>query len=343
MSDSLFNYESAFSLILSLQEQIRNVPNNNVDAVEDLTDKFTRLSKLTIGELEFARRMGFESIPCIRISPYPILWTQYDQPVAMDFIINLENMRYCVDVKYYDWKKLGKEFIIKTTKLSSIGKYRDYHFFDGALIALKRFEKWYLFDINDLKKKASSESGLLKINFSELSEINKLTENHISINTGAIKRNTDKFDPPSFATVGGVYVKEIDIDERDCTIRFPFSTTSKAEKDDFCLYEGIQAKVLVSLYTKTLKNLNLIYKEFNYFTNVDKFTDSLPTEFTLSDSVNEIKSSTELKHKCLNTFTNMKVLFSEKGDELRFYYHRLYAILTADERKKDKKKSEIKV
>lgn len=338
-----FEYESAFSLILSLQEQVKHSKTNaEDDTVEALSEKFSRLSKLTVGELEFARRMGFDQIPCIRLSPYPILWNDYDQPVPMDFIIKLDSKSYCVDVKYYDWKKLQSEFILSKTKLSSIGRFRDYHSFDGALIALKRFEKWYLFDISDLKRMSVQSNNVLKISFTDLEKINKLKEKHIVFNTGAFKKPSDKYNIPSdIATGGGIYVNAIKIDKTKIT--FPFSTTSKATDDDLCEFDGLNAKVLIKLHDRLGINMNAVYKEFNHFSECDMFTDSLPTAFSLTDAIQEVRSEAELRQKCLNSLTKMKLLFHEDGDKLKFYYHRLYAILTFAERKSDRKKSEIKV
>jgi len=340
-STSPFAYENAFSLILSLQEQIQHIKPSGENAVEDLSNKFSRLSKLTIGELEFARRMGYEQIPCTRISPYPILWNDYDQPIPMDFIILLNNKRYCVDVKYYDWKKLSKEFIISKTVINTIGKFRDFHHYDGGLIGLKRFEKWYLFDIVDLKKSASNKGKVFSISFTELEKINLLNEKHICFNTGTgANHQTDIYDPHPKSTFGGIYVKTIE--SKDEHIKFQFSTDSIAEQEDLLTYRGTQAIVLNSLYNKINNNLNLICKEFGNFAEVNNFTDSLPTAFTLSDRIQNVNSEKKLKEDYLNNFTKMKLVFHDKGNSLRFYYQRLYYILTYEMRQEMKEKqSEI--
>jgi hypothetical protein len=337
--DNPFEYENIFSLILSLQEQIKSTKKDSFNTSEAIADKFERLSKLTVGELEFARRMGFEEIPCVRLSPYPLLWEKYKQKVPADFLILMNNKRYCVDVKYYDWKKLKEEFIFEKTKLNSIGQFRDFHKFDGALIAFKRFEKWYLFDIKDFNENAIGTGNILKISFSELEKINILDEKHIIFNTGAVKKSFSVFDiPTDISTSGGVYFNKISINEERNEIKFPFSTISSVKDEDNMIYENKDAKVLITLYERLLKNMNLIYKEFGFFKDVNRFIDSLPTPFTISDNIPEINSKKELNEMCLNKFTKLKILFCEEGDKLKYYYARLFNIVTLAQRKSDEEK-----
>jgi len=337
-SDDPFEYETAFSLILSLQEQTKCAKDKGHETAEEISEKFSRLSKLTIGELEFARRMGFEDIPCIRISPYPILWREFEQPVPADFLITLNSKRYCVDVKYYDWKVLGKKIVIPKRKIDLVEKFSKYHKFDGGLVAFKRFEKWYLFNIDNFVKKAKRKGNIYEMLFSDLDKLSLLEEKHLIFNVGSLRKYSKYPLSEDMATGKGIYFKGIEIDKTRKIIKFSFSANPNETKDKVLSYEGIQGEVLIKLYEKIQKNMSLLYNEFDSLDSIECFTDSLPTLFTVCDDIIKINSVDKLYSCCLNQVTLSKVIFIDKGPKLEYFFARIYSIIEREMKNKEQSK-----
>ena len=112
------DYEDVFNLILSLVEQVRSdIKDNTPIVAEELEDYFHRLSKGTIGEYEFMRRVAFENYPILKIAAFPILWKRFGQPIAPDFLVLIKRKLSCVEVKNYHWKVLIMLFILRINQI----------------------------------------------------------------------------------------------------------------------------------------------------------------------------------------------------------------------------------
>src|SRR4030043_1503338 len=139
MADPVFKYDEVFSLILSLVEQVSKDKGEGYLTSDTLDDYFKRLTKRTLGEYEFARRMAFEHVNLVRLAPYPILREKFKQPITMDFLMYFNGKKAWVDVKCYDMTLLKNKIIIHKHLVDDLITFKTQFGLDAAYLGIKRY------------------------------------------------------------------------------------------------------------------------------------------------------------------------------------------------------------
>ncbi len=318
------DYEEVFNLILSLIEQVRSDVNKERQiSADELESYFHRLARGTVGEYEFTRRMAFESYPVIRVAAFPMLWLKYEQPVTPDFISRIKNKLACIEVKNYFWSTYLKELVIRKNSLENCKKFKEFMKLDIACIAIKRFEKWYLIDIEDYLKEAKLEDNYYKAPIGRVLDKNLLNEDLIVFDTGnQMDYSKLGFKPPENSKEKGIYYKEIKVNEDTKEIRVKYGDHNSTEE---LIFEGYQKEVVEIIFHIIEKNLRNIYSSGFEFNDIEFIEDILPTRFSVADKLRD-KFQRKDVEAIFNTLSK-SVIFIGNNKETTYYLYRIASII----------------
>ena len=318
------DYEEVFNLILSLVEQVRSDVNKNKQiSAEELEEYFTRLSKGTIGEYEFTRRMAYESFPVIRIAALPILWQKYKQPVTPDFIVRLDGKSICVEVKNYDWRTYIHKLKIKKSSLENCRKFRDFMKLDAACVGIKRFEKWYLIDIEEYMKHAKLVNNHYEVTIKDVLDKNLLNEELVVFNTGnQADYSKHEIYPPPDSSIGGIIYKDIKIDKSSNEIIL-YGGNDKTRSE--LSYVDIQKDIIHIIYETIEKNIRGVFSLGYDFWDIKYIEDMLPTKFSITDKLRDRYYKGQVEPH-FNTLTQ-SAIYCGNNEEVRYYLRRIADVL----------------
>jgi len=342
-----FIYEEVFSLILSMTQQFLEDRDSGLLDTETTENYFSRLTKLALGEYEFARRMAFEGIPVVRLAPYKTIIDIYRQRPPEDFIFEYEGKTCCVDVKYYNSLIMQNKIILKKRYVDNVKKFCDTFALDEAYIAIKRFERWYMLkavDIEDLPK----VNGCYEIDINWARNNHEvLDEQHCIFNLGSGRpipifeedKKVEIINPPESVDRLGVYYGSIEINEDDGKFAFTYKENKVEET-------GIRAGFLTNLYHRIDKNFRTILSEGIYqLDDINGFEDLCPTVFSLIDNIRpfikDIKDNITDKDaafsRCITPLSDAKYLIIGDYSDVRYFFYRLWLM------KVKKLKEELKI
>lgn len=316
------DYEEVFNLILSLIEQVRSdVKKEQPVSANELENYFMRLSKGTVGEYEFTRRMAFEDYPIIRIAAFPMLWMKYKQPVTPDFIAKIDNKLACIEVKNEVWKKFTKELIIKKNSLENCEKFKTFMGLDISCIAIKRFEKWYLLDTENYKKHAILKGNNYSAPIEKVCDENLLDEKLIVFDTGNQSRSV--YSPPTNSKKEGVFYKNIKYSEDSKNIKLRYGHFKNQKELDF---EGDQKEIIGIIFETIEKNFRNVLSNGYEHKDIDLIEDILPTKFSITDKLRDKYKIEEVDSK-FNTLSQSGVIFIEDNKKTKYYLYRIACII----------------
>ena len=320
------DYEEVFNLILSLVEQVRSDFNESKQiSAEEMNDYFSRLSRGSLGEYEFTRRMAYDSIPVARIAALPILWQKYAQPVTPDFIVRIDGKSICVEVKDCHWRKYINTLEIKKSSLDNCRKFRDFMGLDRACVGIKRFEKWYLIDIEDYLKHATIVNNYSCMNYKvpikDILNKNLLNEELVVFDTGN-RYKASQFDayPPKNSKPEGVIYKWIRIEPNSSHIKLYYGYDKTKNR----VFEATQKEIIQIIYKTIEKNLRDLLSKGYEFNDVKYVEDMLPTKFSITDKLRDKYKKNEVD----SHFNTLKdVICCGNNEEVRYYFSRIYSVL----------------
>ena len=356
--DSPFAYEEVFSLILSLTQQVLEDKEKGTRKQETMENYFIRLTKWALGEYEFARRMGFDGIPVVRIAPYRVLWTYYGQRAPEDFIFQYKEERCCVDVKFYDSFRMLHRIEIPEYYVKGVQSFQhDFHL-DRAFLAIKRFERWYLLDADKVSTLPKNQNRhIVEIDWAR-SNHEILDEQHVFFNIGRLVRpigvgasseeirwhdamgRSLVIKPPSGATKNGVDLRKIDFNHADKIAKFEFSLdmeTQATQPTEVAATEYSIFRNLLSRIQENFRTIMLRDELKNKLSNVIRFEDLCPTVFTICDELPELQAKEasvppkELAfQKGLRNLENANYVLIGQPDKVAFYVAKYFMIVLHD-------------
>jgi len=308
-------YEEVFTLILSLVEQVKSdISKGTHVSSDDLENYFERLSKGTLGEYEFTRRMAFEGFPVVKIAAFPILWRDYAQPVPADFIVRIGGKTACVEVKNYTWKTYLKNLVIKKSSVDNCLKFKQHLNLDAACVGIKRFGSWYLLDITDFYKFATltGNGKWLAVPVDIIKNKNLLNEEHVIFDVG--NEQIQPMKPPPDSRREGIYYKGIKYYPFQPKITFKYGTREKNEEN---VHEGLQAEILGTLYLMIEERFKDLFSSGYEYNDVVAPIDLIPTKFAITDRLRD----KNLKHEVDSTFNTLKRSAIMIGKEIDTIYY----------------------
>lgn len=294
-NDNPFQYEEIFSLMLNMYHQFVFDKDNPEQEVQNVERYFYRLTRLALGEFEFARRLAYEGLYVNRLTHYDIISKIYKQTAPEDFIISHNGKTAFIDVKFYDKNNLKENAILNKQDIErAIYNAKKFNI-NLAFIAIKRFNRWYLVEANLIKDKIKlykDDLYFVEIDFLRRNHREDfLKEEPICFNLGSqdwiFKGAKTTINPPKDNSL----IKGVDI--------YSFGKASNDRKDiEFKMWnesgikveifeEGYRAKILWTIYhtlENEIKNL-LIRQEIKQIDELTCYTDILPTEFSVTDSL----------------------------------------------------------
>jgi hypothetical protein len=292
---SPFQYEEVFLLMLNMYHQFVFDRENPEQEVQNVEKYFYRLTRLALGEFEFARRLAFEGLKVNRLAHYDIISKIYKQYAPEDFIISKNGVNAFVDVKFYDKNSL-KENVILNTRDIELALINAKNFkIDLAFLAIKRYNRWYLVEaqkIKDYHKPNKNSLYFVDIDFLRANHRDDfLKEEPVCLNLGSqnwiFKGSKITIQPPKDNSL----LKSVDLysfpkDQVDRNkIEFKIWNESGQKVDIF--EDGYRAKILWTIFytlQDEIKNL-LIHQEIKQIDELSCYTDILPTEFSITDSL----------------------------------------------------------
>ncbi|WP_243545309.1 hypothetical protein [Pseudodesulfovibrio tunisiensis] len=332
-------YEDIFQLILNLVEEVKrgNDAGKRI-SVADLENYFHRMTAGSLGEYEFMRRMAFYGHPVIRIAALPILWNDYSQPVSPDFIVNFGDSKICVEVKNYKWDNHLKGFVVPKRSIDNCIRFKSFFKYDRACLAVKRFERWYMFDLERIEKKEYSSSYLIE--YDEMSRADMLGEPGVIFQLWtpprqqkAALRYADC--PPGFKNEGVIY-SDIQPDEAQdyIRLRFCFGNGHEYPTEDNCeirQYRSTQMDIVNIVYQTIKTNLKEVYScgydwQSAVKMNID---DVIPSTFSIHDRLRGEVTADELQGD-INTLASSGIIFNASRKRCLFYLYRIASKLYND-------------
>lgn len=289
-----FQYEEVFSLMLNMYHQFVFDKENPEQEVQNVENYFYRLTRLALGEFEFARRLAFEGLKVNRLTHYDIISKIYKQKAPEDFIISKNKKNAFVDVKFYDKNNLKNEILLNKKDIdraiSNINNFK----IDFAFIAIKRYNRWYLIDAEIIKDNHNHYNGLYKVKVDFLRKNHRndfLEEKPVCFNLGSqdwiFKGTKTNINPPKdnslIKSVDLYSFNKIPTDRNE----IEFKMWNESGNKIGIFEDGYRSKILWTIYStlqNEVKNL-LIRQEIKQIDELSCFTDILPTEFSITDSL----------------------------------------------------------
>lgn len=293
--NSPFQYEEVFSLMLNMYHQFVFDRENPEQEVQNVERYFYRLTRLALGEFEFARRLAFEGLKVNRLTHYDIISKIYKQHAPEDFIISKNGLNAFVDVKFYDKNNLKDKAVLNKKDIERAILNAKNFKIDLAFLAIKRFNRWYLVEAQKIKdnfKSGKDNLYFVDIQFLRDNQRNDfLEEKPVCLNLGSqdwiFKGAKTTIQPPKDNSL----LKSVDlysfpkapIDRNE--IEFKMWNESGKKVDIF--EDGYRSKILWTVFhtlQHEIKNL-LIRQEIKQIDELSCYTDILPTEFSITDSL----------------------------------------------------------
>lgn len=334
------DYEDIFQLILNLVEEIKRQGNSERRVTaEDLESYFHRLTLGTLGEYEFMRRMAFYGYPVMRIAALPALWTEYSQPVSPDFIVSFGDKKACVEVKNYKWDSHPEGIIVPQKSIENCIKFKRHFKFDQACLALKRFERWYLLDLEQLPKDEYSHDTYL-VKYPELSGADLLKEQGITLQLWSTKYQTNmaaKYAPlpDNFKNEGIIYeANKLSGASESIQLKYCCGENERYPKSEDCQVRQLhtpQKDIIILVHKIVSANLKEIYScgydwQCAVKMNVE---DILPSIFSIHDRLTGKNGLIALKND-IDTLKSSGVLYTANRKGCLFYLYGLAARLHKD-------------
>jgi len=283
------DYQEIFDLIISLKKNTNQ---------KELENYFYRLTKGSLGEFEFLKRIAFENIPIIKINTQSVLWKNYNFETTPDFIINYKNKLCAVEVKNYNKFHLNKFFKIEIKSLDSLLKFKKQFNLNKSLLGIKRFEKWYLLDAIEFKKKAIKNKENYIVPIEKIANDNLLKEEQYIFNLGS-ENNT------------GVFFKKLIKDIESNSKRLVVFVGNKISTKEIN-YLGNKKKIIKIMTSIINKNIKeIIYNAYN-INDIKFYEDILPTKFSISNKIGIYKNNEIYKE--LNELINNKIIKNKNFD-----------------------------
>ncbi|NHI92800.1 MAG: hypothetical protein EAX96_09895 [Candidatus Lokiarchaeota archaeon] len=351
--NSPFEYEEVFNLILSLVKQVKgDIESNKQVSSLELENYFYRLTKGSLGENEFIRRMAFDEIPVYRLAALPILWKQTsinEQLIAPDFIIKLKEKIACVEVKNYDWQAMTKKLKIDKKSFERCRKFKESLKFNMACIAIKRLQKWYLLDIDMIQ--IEDTGPYYQILIEDANKCNLLNEDLVVFDTGNYYSTKymkeHKILPPKESKKEGIIYtslyknKKIVINkELRKPIKIRYGTNFQSKIQDYNYPEN---SVILIIHEIIEENFRKIFSNGFQYDKIHLIEDCLPTKFTVTDRLRG-KSLHKDVEGIFNRLEN-DILYIGRNDNTRYYAYCIAVIIWknySDKLKKLNVKSSIK-
>ncbi|WP_316897197.1 hypothetical protein [Pseudodesulfovibrio indicus] len=326
------DYEDVFQLLLNLVQETKREgdPSKRITAA-DLEGYFHRLSMGSLGEYEFMRRMAFYGHPVMRIAAMPILWTDYSQPVSPDFITIFNNEKVCVEVKNYKWDNHLDGFVVPKRSVDNCIKFKEFFQYDRACLAVKRFERWYMFDLEKIKKRNHFSNYL--IDYAEMSKADLLDEPGVIFQLWSTENNQKaaaRYAPiPDGFTNTGILYPEIKLDDsHDYTrLRFCNSDGKSYPRDEECevrQYKSTQRDIIAIVYETIESNLREVYScGYDWQAAIRmNIEDIIPSVFSIHDRMRGETSADELEGD-IDTLASNGVMFKAARENCLFYLYRI--------------------
>jgi len=326
------DYEDIFQLILNLVEEIKREGNSDRRVTaDDLENYFHRLTMGSLGEYEFMRRMAFYGHPVMRIAALPVLWRDYRQPVSPDFIVSLGEEKACVEVKNYKWDKHAEGFIIPKRSADNCIQFKKFFKYDRACLAVKRFERWYMLDLEKVEKSSYYDNYL--ISYGELSKSDMLNESAVTFKLWTpqqFQKGAKKYAPvPKDFTHEGVLYSDINTEESRDFIRLQFCTGNgkvqpNEENCQVRQFKSTQMDIIKIVHQTIESNLKEVYScgydwQAAIALNIE---DIIPSVFSIHDRLRGEVSIDELQGD-INTLASSGIVFHAERKECLFYLYRI--------------------
>jgi len=326
------DYENTFQLILNLVEDFkREGDSDRRITADELENYFHRLTMGSLGEYEFMRRMAFYGHPVMRIAALPVLWREYSQPVSPDFIVGIGQEKACVEVKNYKWDNSAEGALVPQRSVDNCIKFKSYFNFDRACLAIKRFERWYLLDLESIEKKPHFDSYL--ISYAEMSKSDMLNESGVIFRLWTPPQSQEaaaKYAPlPEGFTNDGVLYSDLSREDPQDRSRLRFCTGNGDSRpnDENCQareFEGTQLEIINIVFQAIESNLKEVYScgydwQAAFTMNIE---DVIPSVFSIHDRLRgEISADALQGH--IDTLASSGVLFNAGRTDCLFYLYRI--------------------
>ena len=332
-----FEYEEVVKLILSLVKQVKGdfKPTLHVSSAE-LMDYFYRLTRGSFGEDEFSRRMAFDKIPVIRLAALPALWRLRggnQQFISPDFIIRIDNQLASVEVKNYKWESLIEDLNISRDTYQRCQKFKYLWKLDKSCIALKRFQKWYLLDLEQVKTEVLRKK--IKISFKDANKNNLIVEDLVVFICGG--EYTTNYTKTHYKTPlkeikkTGIWYKDLysinRLEIKDEPKKNPIHLSYGTGKTNSKMHQFNYPENLIILLIHEIieEGFREIFSKGFEFDSLNYTEDLLPTKFSIADRLREneeIKDITGIFNRLENDLLII-------GDNLSThdYAHRIASII----------------
>ncbi|MDC0335909.1 hypothetical protein OAN24_03305 [Pseudodesulfovibrio sp.] len=334
------DYEDVFQLIMNLVEEVKQDVNSkrHITAGE-LENYFHRLTLGTLGEYEFTRRMASHGHPVMRIAALPVLWKEYSQPVSPDFIVDFENEKICVEVKNYKWDRHQDGLIIPKRSVHNCGKFKKFFNFDKACLAVKRFERWYMFDLESVVKKDHQSDSYL-IEYSEMSKSDMLNEQGIILQLWSNSKNQETATryaplPDKFRNEGIIYHGIYPNESQDfIRLKYCSSDGEHTPSSDDCetrQCRGTQMDIVKIVYQAIESNLKEVYScgyDWQYAVEMN-IEDIIPSVFSIHDRLRG-GVSIEVLETDIDMLASSGIMYKSARKNCLFYLYRIASKLHND-------------
>lgn len=326
------DYEDIFQLILNLVEEVKREGNSERRITADeLESYFHRLTMGSLGEYEFMRRMAFFGHPVMRIAALPVLWREYSQPVSPDFIVGIGQEKVCVEVKNYKWDNSTSGVIIPKRSADNCVRFKNFFKYDRACLAVKRFERWYLLDLEKVEKVSCFDNSYL-ISYEQMSQADMLNESGVIFRLWTPAQSQEaaaKYAPlPEGFTNEGVLYSDLSREEHQDRIclRFCSGNGDSRPNGDNCQareVDGIQLEIIKIVFGAIESNLKEVYScGYDWQAAFDmNIEDVIPSVFSIHDRLHGEVSADELQGN-IDTLASSGIMFNAGRTDCLFYLYR---------------------
>jgi Holliday junction resolvase len=326
------DYEDIFQLILNLVEEVKREGNSDRRITADeLESYFHRLTMGSLGEYEFMRRMAFSGHPVMRIAALPVLWREYSQPVSPDFIVGIGQEKVCVEVKNYKWDNNTSGVVIPKRSADNCLQFKNFFNYDRACLAVKRFERWYLLDLEKVEKAACYDNSYL-ISYEQMSHADMLNESGVIFQLWTptkYQKAASRYAPiPDGFTNEGILYSDIRLESQDyIRLRFCSGSGDSLPRDEDCLvrqYKSTQMEIINIVYQTIESNLKEVYScGYDWQAAFDmNIEDVIPSVFSIHDRLRSEVSADELQGD-IDTLASSGIMFNAGRKDCLFYLYRI--------------------
>lgn len=234
-------------------------------------------------------------------------------------------------MKNYKWDTNLDGCVVPQRSVNNCIRFKEFFKYDRACLAVKRFERWYMFDLEKVRKKTSHKNYLIE--YAEMSKADVLDEDGVIFQLWSTKKNQKaaaRYAPmPDDFKNEGVIHSDIRLKESQEYIRLKYcnsdgKTLPSAKDCKTHQYRGTQKKIIKIVFKTIDANLKEVYSQgYDWQAAVNmNIEDIIPSVFSIHDRMRGQVSAEELQRD-IDTLASSGIMYSAGRKNCLFYLYRI--------------------